>query len=601
MRVSTWNKGRRLVPVLAAMLFGVMMVPMLAQSGIAATVQVDLDRSTALVDTDKTVPTGNQVIQGAIVVTGDPADMVTVNVTQILVDSAITPDPANAGASLAICDLPNGFVPASGDVTANNFIWVNTLSAGAAVGADGVVCVFTFNVTLEGLTNGQTVTFSFANSADNSTLGLVINQSNFSYGPGGENPAIPATNGVVHVGTAPPDTPTPTFTNQGPIDTPTPTQPSLCADAGYYVLTSFGDHIAVGNPPQVNGNISTPGVKNFGDMEVVRNDDAGDEDLAIMDQFGVVTFIQNQASTPAQDFLFDNASPNGLAVDVVVSDDYNAFWVLTTHGGIYRAGTANPGTSRLGNDADDILAVLGIPFPPALRDPNAGRPNDGATLRAVGLAVVPGADNQNPTGFIVLDSQGGTFLLNGQGTSIRDNQGTAGGATGTGILDASVVYPFFPGLDVARDIELHPSAPGTALVIYDGFGGVHPVPVDVESPVRFLRNETAVNSGILLTTVGLPYLVDGFDNPDTMIDEGDTAVGAVDVNSIFTDIEFCQTGRGDGVYVMDKFGGVFAFGSTRAMPDSVAPQFTGSPYFFPNLWAVDMEASGPETVFAPGR
>jgi hypothetical protein len=42
---------------------------------------------------------------------------------------------------------------------------------------------------------------------------------------------------------------------------------------------------------------------------------------------------------------------------------------------------------------------------------------------------------------------------------------------------------------------------------------------------------------------------------------------------------------------MEGFGGVFAFGSTRDSADSPATMFTGSPYFFPNIYAKDLEAT----------
>jgi len=46
----------------------------------------------------------------------------------------------------------------------------------------------------------------------------------------------------------------------------------------------------------------------------------------------------------------------------------------------------------------------------------------------------------------------------------------------------------------------------------------------------------------------------------------------------------------------DRFGGVFALGSSRLNEDDPLPKFTGSPYFFPFPYAVDMEVA--ETEFA---
>ena len=45
------------------------------------------------------------------------------------------------------------------------------------------------------------------------------------------------------------------------------------------------------------------------------------------------------------------------------------------------------------------------------------------------------------------------------------------------------VWPFFPGLDIARDIELHGTQQG--VVILDGWDGIHPVPVDIVTNRRF--------------------------------------------------------------------------------------------------------------------
>ena len=66
----------------------------------------------------------------------------------------------------------------------------------------------------------------------------------------------------------------------------------------------------------------------------------------------------------------------------------------------------------------------------------------------------------------------------------------------------------------------------------------------------------------------------------------------IDSNSIFRDLEFCQTDGDGGIYTLDAFGGVFALGSTREDPvGSPAPMaaFTNGPYFYPNLYAEDLE------------
>jgi hypothetical protein len=154
-------------------------------------------------------------------------------------------------------------------------------------------------------------------------------------------------------------------------------------------------------------------------------------------------------------------------------------------------------------------------------------------------------------------------------------------------LDPAVYSaPFFEGLDIARDIELHPTLEG--LLVFDGWGGIHPVPVDApDNPVYFANNRVSPTDPTPIFNVGLPYIVGGFDNPDTEIDEGDASVYGIDAASIFVDLVFCQ--EGDGFYTLDKFGGIFAFGSTRSDADLVSPNFQNAPFFFPSQYAVDLE------------
>lgn len=626
----------------------------LAFSAYGATIAIDLDLVTPGIQNtaDLSVGTGQGVITGAAVLLGTVGDSVTTNIVNVnAVGSgappvAIIDETANQATVLTIGDVPNAN-PANvtTQLKSNRFRFSNISATPTLIDADGLV-LFHFALPMLQLDQkavGDTINLSYVSSEIDALAGVVINNIANTFGDNGVDPflteqgavvtivgaveeptATPTNTEVVEVPTATPTevvqepTPTPTNTEVEPTPTntevaPTPTEteiPPVCADAGYYVLTSFGQHIRVGNPLLVSGNVSSVNPV-FADMEVgMSTPDGGGFptlDLAVLNQSGVVTFIENPNSTPAQQFIFDASSSCGLAVDVVMSQDSNAFWVLTEGGSIYRAGDANVGgtsaTAELGNDAANLCNMLPIPFG-AMRDPSIGQPNDGATIRAVGLAVVQqnlaemiskgGASvNAVPTGFVVLDSQGGSYLFDGNGVSIRgaDFGGVyvpGGAPNGTGVLDRTTIYPFFQGRDIARDIELRTAtSAANGLVIYDGWGGIHPVPVDVESPVRFLRNETAVGSGVPISTVGMPYLVTAFDDPTSVgVDEGQ---GALDVNSIFADIEFCSDGISEGVYTLDRFGGVFAFGSTRNTPDSTAPRFSGSPYFFPFQYAIDME------------
>ncbi|MCA9450048.1 MAG: hypothetical protein KC931_23200, partial [Candidatus Omnitrophica bacterium] len=91
----------------------------------------------------------------------------------------------------------------------------------------------------------------------------------------------------------------------------------------------------------------------------------------------------------------------------------------------------------------------------------------------------------------------------------------------------------------------------------------------------------------LITTVGMPYIVSGFAAPGTPAGEEPE----VDAGSIFEDLEF-SVSCGSGFYTLDKFGGVFAFGDSRPEPDNLTPPYSGSPYFFPNLYAESLEIFG---------
>jgi hypothetical protein len=147
-------------------------------------------------------------------------------------------------------------------------------------------------------------------------------------------------------------------------------------------------------------------------------------------------------------------------------------------------------------------------------------------------------------------------------------------------------WPLFSGLDIARDMELHPSQQGA--VILDGWGGVHPVPVNIESnPVYFATNRISNLDNTPRYMVGMPYITMGFDDPITEVEEDARDVFGSDAASIFKDLEFSSCDA--GFYVLDRFGAVFAFGTAREDAASILPRFEGAPYFFPLLLAQDME------------
>ena len=389
--------------------------------------------------------------------------------------------------------------------------------------------------------------------------------------------------------------PTPTLT---PTITPTPspTWKPEC-DSGYYLLDSLGGRHRVGNPFVITGPLYF-GTDIARDMErsVCTIDTATHEDFLVLDGFGAAHSVAGVGCSIDQDFYFGDvdqeAFPKGRAVDLEMTADHRGFWVLTDFGGIYRAGTARdadepalvPNTNRIG--------VLGadIPFG-ELRAPSLADPG-GASLRAVSLAVIDSDRDNAADGYIVLDSQAGRFHLQPNGTPFE--AGVFGGFPENHpflLLDPSgYVWPFFRGLDIARDAELHSSLQG--VVILDGWNGIHPVPVDVEgSPIYFANNRVSNLDDSPVQAVGMPYVVHGYNDPETEADESNTDAFGYDAASIFTDLEFIR-GCPNGMYTLDKFGGVFALGAARLVDTEVAAPFGNSPYFFPYLYAEDIEVFG---------
>ncbi len=551
-------------------------VPSLAGAQ-APQVEIDLDRNTAGVQSQILGFVGGTVLQGAVVVTGAAADTAADHAVEVNLARSGGGDAVNcANTTFSDGEITSSF---GNQLCAATFLRRSKLfvNPAVAVGDDGILVLFNFNAEILG-SDGESVIFDFTATSSNPQLGITINGSPRTFGAGTQNP-IATANATVRIG--------------GDI-TPVPV---ACEDAGYYVLDALGGRHHVGAPLSILGSLYY-GRDVAEDMEkdFSANRLKGpilEPDLVVLDTFGAVQNVSIPADSPGQTFYFpEGSSPEcGYAIDVEVASDFEGYWVLTERGGIFRAGSALPDgqPAQLGGDAADLCTVLGIPFGGDVpRDPSLPT-TDGALIRAVGFVVVESGNAEAPTGFIVLDSQGGHYTFDASGNALSDGVADS-------ILNGDTVYPFFKGLDIARDIELPvlvPAAkafassdPTTGLVIYDGWGGVHPVPVTdtANSLVSFLRNDG-------LTTVGLPYLKVGFDDPATAgVDEGNASEVGIDVGSIFKDIEFCASGS-EGVYVLEGFGGVFAFGSTRAAADSPATMFTGSPYFFPNIYARDLEAT----------
>ena len=390
---------------------------------------------------------------------------------------------------------------------------------------------------------------------------------------------------------APTSTPTSTF---APTNTPIPPfDPKRC-DSGYYVLDSFGGRHRAGHPPVISGNLffGSPLAR---DLERATDPQNGDFELTILDGQGAVHFIRNPGTTIPQEFFFpvEEDFPRGRAVDLVMTADSQGFWVLTDFAGIYRAGSAKPrGKSSLVPNCK-IMGTLGYDVPYAEgRDPNLPNPG-GASIRAVSLGVIDLEGDGKAEGYVILDSQGGHYQLQPDGTEVPPGMYANWPKNHPLHLLDPIAYPwpFFPGLDIARDLEVLKNQQGA--VILDGWDGIHPVPFHVEdNPVYFATNRVSNSDPSSVQTIGLPYITTGVDDPTTSgIDEGDPAVYGIDAASIFTDLEF-SAACNNGLYTMDRYGGVFALGTARLEDADVSANYEGSPYFFPFLYAEDFELFG---------
>ena len=393
-------------------------------------------------------------------------------------------------------------------------------------------------------------------------------------------------------------TPSPTVTRTetvAPSPTASPVETMTGCDSGYYLLDSLGARHRAGHPRVIEGTLFF-GSDLARDMELVQLQNqpvspTGGLDLVVLDALGGVHFVTHPINIP-QDFFFpidSETAPRGRAVDIEVTRDGSGLWVLTDFGGIYRAGSAKPALQAGLVPGTDQQGLWGfdIPLGP-MRDPRMANPG-GASLRAVSLVVFDIDSDNLADGYLVVDSMGGRRMINPDGSLVSPLQFAAEPFDSPLRLlnPAGYVWPFFPGLDIARDCEAHTSMKG--VVILDGWGGIHPVPVDRPSnPVFFATNRNPQAPEMLLSTVGLPYITTGFDDPATPTDEADPALFGSDAVSIFKDFEFCRAGQ-QGCYVMDRFGGVFALGASRAAPDMLQPPFAGAPYFFPSPIAEDLE------------
>jgi hypothetical protein len=314
--------------------------------------------------------------------------------------------------------------------------------------------------------------------------------------------------------------------------------------------------------------------------------------------------VANEACNVPQDFYFGDMMdefPQGRAVDLQMTADSAGFWVLTDYGEIFGAGSAGSTPLGVGDGS-----VLGFDIPTERDSGTMNLTDNGTSLRAVSFIVIDEDGNSQADGYVVLDSMGGQFRYEADGTEVvAGSRAREPANSPKHLLDpASYVWPFFPGLDIARDMELHQTQQG--VVILDGWDGIHPVPVCVpdgspecrSNPVWFAHNVVdAATPENPVQAVGMPYIVLGFDDPETDMageDEGDPTLFGIDAESIFIDLEFaveCQ-----GLYTLTKHGAVFVLGDARPVDTEPVPNFGNSPYFFPFLYAEAIEIFG-ETDF----
>ncbi len=395
----------------------------------------------------------------------------------------------------------------------------------------------------------------------------------------GDCPSCISTQVIAHI--LPIETPTPkitgtyTETSTPTITyTPRPTAAPGC-DSGLYLLLTTGQIERVGNPPFINGGF-TFGDDLARDMERAVSNSGAEEkpDLIVLDGSGVTHFVENAGDDIPLDFLFPPSPefPIGRAVDLVVSKSSEGMWVLTDFGGIYRAGDTKDASETAVVPGTDGLGFLGydIPIGP-LRDPRMANPG-GASIRAVALLVIDVKEPFNRAdGYIVVDSLGAHYPFNPDGSGVQPGSAVnAAENDPVKLLDPSCYgWPYFPGLDIARDVELFPGTE-EGLVMLDGWGGIHPVPFNAPSnSVFYTRNENPDAFGALITTVGMPYIKFGFDDPETPQDESDSSTYGADVYSIFHDFEFSAGCPEGGFYTLDRNGVVYAFGSVRHQPDEI--------------------------------
>lgn len=217
---------------------------------------------------------------------------------------------------------------------------------------------------------------------------------------------------------------------------------------------------------------------------------AGNESSYMLDRFGAV---HSSPSAPFGDqvYFFDSTGLAPVATDFepfVSNAQVVGGWVLDEFGNVWAVGAA-PGAGG--------PAILSLGLPGRTTDPEVDSEGAANDLYAVDLAVV-----DNGAGGVVLDSFGilhsfgsvdqiGPNLMfgyniardlwvnaAGDGAIVLDGFGAVhplGNVDTTGVDAILASSPYFPNLDIARDLELFQDGSGSirGAYILDGYGAIH--------------------------------------------------------------------------------------------------------------------------------
>lgn len=224
-------------------------------------------------------------------------------------------------------------------------------------------------------------------------------------------------------------------------------------------------------------------------LDAVEAGGAGNESAYMLDRFGAVHSASAEFGN--QVYFFDQSGLASVATDFepyVVNNQVLGGWVLDEFGNVWAVGDA-PGAGG--------AAILSLSLPGRTTDPEINSQGDVNDLYAVDLAVIGnGAGGVVMDSFGILHSFGSASQLGpnlmfgyniardlwvnaaGDGAIVLDGFGAihALGTVDTAGVDAILASsPYFPNLDIARDLEIFQGASDTITGAYilDGYGAIH--------------------------------------------------------------------------------------------------------------------------------